>query len=245
MLFATTAHAQTPPSCAYLHSPQIESRYAFTQASVIGLKYALMSWNGATAFEKEKDGLAPVNSLVAMMRLTKTSADAFACAEMVIPPYVESRDKETTGFIAKFLVTVYRAHKGLDAQLLALLRSLSNDTSSGVLADRIWTPTSESAADITAAANSATYISTNLFQSGLKRPGANGAVAATSWSSPTSSTVIQSREPTWRPFCIHPRNAAMIWVQSPIPARAPVRAAAGSLLPTWETSGLGWSAGLA
>jgi len=128
MASATASRAaagQTPPSCAYLHVAQPDSRYAFTQASLMGLSYARLAWRETETFEAErKTEKNPQTLLIAMMRHTKMASDSYACAEMVLEPYKKSRDKEGIGRTADLVAGVYRQHRRLNDQFLGLLRDL-------------------------------------------------------------------------------------------------------------------------
>jgi|SRR5205809_1907773 len=128
MASATASKAdtgQTAPSCAYLHVARPDSKYAFTQASLIGLSYARLAWRETDAFEAErKTERNPDTLLIAMMRHTKIASEAYACAEMVLEPYKKGHDKEVIGRTADFLTAIYRQHRRLNDQFLDLLRNL-------------------------------------------------------------------------------------------------------------------------
>lgn len=116
---------QTTPSCLYLHEARPDSKYAFTQASMIALSYARSAWREAEAFEVERKTTSnPQTLLIAMMRHTKTVSEAYACAGMVLEPYKKNADKEMIGVTAGFAAGVYRQHIRLNDQFLDLLRSL-------------------------------------------------------------------------------------------------------------------------
>src|SRR2546428_14129597 len=124
----TTAKAdggQTEPSCLYLHETRTDSKYAFTQASLIALSYARSAWKEAEAFEAERKAESnPQTLLIAMMRHTKSASESYACAETVLEPYKKSPDQTMIGFTADFVAGVYRQHRKLKDQFLGLLRNL-------------------------------------------------------------------------------------------------------------------------
>ncbi len=78
---ATTAKAdagQTEPSCLYLHETRTDSKYAFTQASLIALSYARSAWKEAEAFEAERKAESnPQTLLIAMYRRHRRLNDQF------------------------------------------------------------------------------------------------------------------------------------------------------------------------
>jgi len=125
---ATTAKAdagQTEPSCLYLHETRTDSKYAFTQASLIALSYARSAWKEAEAFEAERKAESnPQTLLIAMMRHTKSASESYACAETVLEPYKKSADQRMIGFTADLAAGIYRRHRRLNDQFLDLLRNL-------------------------------------------------------------------------------------------------------------------------
>jgi hypothetical protein len=133
------AHAQTAPSCFTNHLPSPNSPYAYAEANLIGLRYALSAWSEGTAFDQEKDGLAPTNLMVAMMRHTKQASEAYACASQVVLSYQKSSDKEGVGAAAGFVVAIYDQHRRLNDLFLESLRSLSGTTDMVKLADVLST----------------------------------------------------------------------------------------------------------
>jgi len=131
MLPATAARAQTRVSCPYLHEAKPESKYAFTQATVIGLSYARVALHETEALEAERRAMnnAPTMSnaqtlLTAMMRATKSVSGAYTCAEMVLEPYKKSLDQKMIGTTAEYLAAVYGQHRRLNDQFLDLLKNL-------------------------------------------------------------------------------------------------------------------------
>src|SRR5437773_290411 len=84
---ATTAKAdagQTEPSCLYLHETRTDSKYAFTQASLIALSYARSAWKEAEAFGAERKAESNTQTLrIAMMQHTKTDSEPYPCADTV------------------------------------------------------------------------------------------------------------------------------------------------------------------
>jgi len=125
MRSATPAKAQTPPSCPYLHDAKPESKYAFTQATVIGLSYARAALRESEAFEAERRTLTNAQALLtAMMRVTKSSSGDYACAEIVVEPYKKSSDQKMIGTTAEYLAVIYRQHRRLNDQFLDLLKNL-------------------------------------------------------------------------------------------------------------------------
>jgi hypothetical protein len=137
---AATADAQlrTAPSCLYMHNARPDSKYAFTQASLISLSYAGSVWREAKAFETERKAESnPQRLLTGMMRHTKSGSESYTCAEMVLEPYKKSADQKMTGFTAEFMAGVYRQHIRLNDQFLGLLRNLPDQPTK--LADAIST----------------------------------------------------------------------------------------------------------
>ncbi len=120
------AHAeQTAPSCFHLHNARPDSKYAFTQASLIALSYARSAWREAEAFEAERKGENnPQTLLIAMMRHIKASSESHACAEMVLEPYKQSADQKMIGSTAAFMARIYGQHRTLNELFLDLLRKL-------------------------------------------------------------------------------------------------------------------------
>ena len=138
---ATTAKAdagQTELSCLYLHETRTDSKYAFTQASLIALSYARSAWKEAEAFEAERKAESnPQTLLIAMMRHTKSASESYACAETVLEPYKKSADQRMIGLTADLAAGIYRRHRRLNDQFLDLLRNLPEQPTK--LADTIST----------------------------------------------------------------------------------------------------------
>jgi hypothetical protein len=141
LLVASRGQAQSPPSCSDLHVPTLDSQAAFIEASLIGLRYAQSAWNEGAAFDREKEGLAPTNLLIAMMRHTKLSSEAYACASQLLAKYENSANKTAIGFPAQAMTSIYKQHQRLNDTLLQMLRSLpdTSTTNSSRLADGIST----------------------------------------------------------------------------------------------------------
>ena len=128
LMLSATAKAnagQTAPSCSYLHQARPDSKYAFTQGSLIALSYAESAWREADAFQAERKAEPNQQTLlIAMMRHIKTGSESYACAEMVLEPYKRSPDQNMIGLTADFVAGIYRQHRRLNDQFLDLLRNL-------------------------------------------------------------------------------------------------------------------------
>jgi hypothetical protein len=124
-LIAYRAVAQSPPSCENFQQPKPDSKFAFTQASLIGLTYALAAVLEADAFQAEQNHETnTLTLLTAMMRHTKVASNAYACAEKALEPYRKSRDQKMIGFTSNFEVQVYKQHRALNDAFLDMLRKL-------------------------------------------------------------------------------------------------------------------------
>lgn len=123
------AEQRTVPSCSYLHQARPDSKYAFTQGSLIALSYARSVSREIEAFEVERKAETnPHRLLVATMRHIKSASESYACAEMVLEPYKKSADQDTTGLTAKYAAGVYRQHIRLNDQFLDLLRNMPDES---------------------------------------------------------------------------------------------------------------------
>jgi hypothetical protein len=134
-----TAHAHAGPSCVTIQVPAPNSPFAYAQANLTGLRYALSAWNEGAAFDRENKDLAPADLVVALMRHTKQSSDAYTCASQVVSPYLKSADRAGIGSAAGYVVAVYDRHLRLNDLLLESLRSLSDSADLAKLAAVIST----------------------------------------------------------------------------------------------------------
>ena len=118
---------QSEPSCAgtVLHEARPDSKYAFTQASLIALAHARAAVQEADAFQAEQNiGSESQTVLISMMRHTKLAPEQWACAEQVLGQYRKSHDQKMIGFTADFVARIYKQHRSLNDAFLDVLRKL-------------------------------------------------------------------------------------------------------------------------
>jgi len=140
---ATSASA----ACAWVlwtrdYKVRPDSKYSFTQATLIALFYARSAWRESEAFEAERKvatNQQALTLLTLMMRHTKTASESFACADMVLEPYKNSPDQKMIGHTADVMAAVYRQHIRLNDQFLDLLRNLPDPSGPTKQADVIST----------------------------------------------------------------------------------------------------------
>jgi hypothetical protein len=132
-LMTGLAHAQTklsstPPTCINMYRGDINSRYAFAEASEAALSYAqqaVQEYDDSTVNWEQPT----FNGLVAVMRITKAASEDYLCAVKTLLPFEQSLDKQIASG-AKYGVVTYQSQITLNDRYLKQLRA--PDTSGGM-----------------------------------------------------------------------------------------------------------------
>jgi len=138
VLIASFGHAQTKtppvssaPACLYLYRGDIDSRYAFAEATEVALCYAALAAHESDEFEGKSTW--DMSDLISLMRAAKAKSEAYRCAELILQPferssfedrYVRGDDKKVIALGARFGTQIYRHQITLMDQSLSMLREM-------------------------------------------------------------------------------------------------------------------------
>jgi hypothetical protein len=138
VLVAGFGHAQTKappvssaPACLYLYRGDIDSRYAFAEATEVALWYAALAAHESDEFEGKNTW--DISDWVSLMRAAKAKSEAYRCAELILQPferssfedrYVGGDDKKIIALGARFGTQIYRHQITLMDQSLNMLREM-------------------------------------------------------------------------------------------------------------------------
>ncbi|MGA2145755.1 MAG: hypothetical protein ABSH49_12425 [Bryobacteraceae bacterium] len=137
VLMGALGHAQTKaapvssaPACEYLYRGDVNSRYAFAEASEVALWYASAAAHEAGRFEG-KSAWNIDSDLVSLMRAEKAGLEAYQCAVLVLQPferssfedrYLQGDNKRVIALGARFGTQIYRHQATLMDQSINILR---------------------------------------------------------------------------------------------------------------------------
>ncbi len=122
---AQTQAPSTPPTCLNLYRGEINSRFAFSEASAVALWYArkaVQEYDDSTA-NWERPAFS---DLVAIMSITKAASENYECAVRILLPFEQSLDKQVIASGAKYGVVTYQRHLTLNETYIKRLREPDN-----------------------------------------------------------------------------------------------------------------------
>jgi hypothetical protein len=112
--------ASSAPACPYQYRGDINSRYAFAEASEVALYYASMAVQRYDAFNTATGSIG--SNLVAVMSATKAATEAYRCAVLIMQPFKQSTDKKLIPTGAELGTQAYGDHIALNDRFLKVLR---------------------------------------------------------------------------------------------------------------------------
>jgi hypothetical protein len=126
-LIAGLGNAQTkapppssPPVCPYPYAGDINSRFAFAEASEVALSYALTAVQRYDIFKTATGSIG--SNLIEVMSATKAASEAYRCAVLILQPFKRSTDKKVIAIGAELGAQAYGDNIALNDRFLKVLR---------------------------------------------------------------------------------------------------------------------------